>query len=258
MPSNPPLVLVAHGSPDPRSAATVRRIAASSEGLPAFLDFDEPAAVPSLTDLADAGHREVVLVPLLLTRAFHGRVDIPRVVAAAVAARPHLRVRLGAPVGDPLLLSGLARDLPPCDGVVLATAGTRDERARDGIEALARTQSIHSGIPWIPAYASAAKPDVAQAIAQLRARGARRVAVASYFIAEGKLHDRVREAADRAGAVAVTPVLGDRAELIEVIGRRRHSTPSASLVDGAIRSTTMPAPSAQAITANSHSPALAR
>ena len=36
-----------------------------------------------LSSLARAGHRSAVVVPLLFTAAYHGRVDIPTAVAAA-------------------------------------------------------------------------------------------------------------------------------------------------------------------------------
>ena len=47
----------------------------------------------------------------------------------------------------------------------------------------------------VPAFACAASPTVPEAVARLRAAGARRVAVASWFLAPGLLPDKVaREA----------------------------------------------------------------
>ena len=81
------MVLVAHGSRDPRAAAATEALArAVRRAHPgwavhaAYLDHAGPRPLDVLAALP--GHR-VVLVPLLLTSAYHGRVDIPAVLEAA-------------------------------------------------------------------------------------------------------------------------------------------------------------------------------
>ena len=76
----PPLVAVAHGSRDPRSAATVaalvdvvRAQAPTLDVRTAFLDLSAPRLPDVLAALHGAGHRDVVVVPLLLGKAFHAR-----------------------------------------------------------------------------------------------------------------------------------------------------------------------------------------
>ena len=56
----------------------------------------------------------------------------------------------------------------------------------------------------LPAYASAASPTPAQAVAALLRDGARRVVVASYLLAPGVFADRIRDASLAAGAAAVS------------------------------------------------------
>jgi len=214
--SGPPLVLIAHGSRDGRSSAVVRRIAARLDARAAFIDFDRPDPVTLLTALADAGHRTAVVVPLLLTDAFHSRVDVPRLVAEVREKRPRLEVLLGAPIGGAELVPALARPLGPCDGVVLAAAGTRDRVALAHVGDMARRLGRHLGVPGVTAYAASAEPTVAGAVAELRASGARNVAVASYFIAPGLLYERVRAGAVTAG-VPIAPPLGDAEELLGAV-----------------------------------------
>ncbi|MFG3696753.1 sirohydrochlorin chelatase [Micromonospora sp. NPDC047620] len=233
-----PVVLVAHGSRDPRAAeatlALARAVATARPGTPvlaSWLDHTEPGPAAVLRDLAGAGHPRAVLVPLLLTAAYHRRVDIPAAVAAARAAGPPIAVRVTDVLGpadgevDGGLLAGLRRRLGEAepgrfDGLVLAAAGTRDARARGSVGRVAAALRAGFGVPTRVSYASAAPPAVDAAVARLRARGARRVAVSAYFLAPGLFHDAVAGAARDAGAVAVSAPLTDAPELADVVLRR--------------------------------------
>lgn len=112
----PVLLVIAHGSRDPRHAATVhalvRRVRARRPGLrveTGFLDFNVPSVNGVLESLDAEGVRDVVALPLLLTRAFHAKADIPAVLRQAP---PRLRVRQAAVLGpSPLLTDALERRL---------------------------------------------------------------------------------------------------------------------------------------------------
>ena len=76
------LVAVAHGSADPRASATIADLAAMarerSPGLDlrtAFLDH-APPSLPQILSTVEAD-REVTVLPLLLTAAYHSKADIP-------------------------------------------------------------------------------------------------------------------------------------------------------------------------------------
>src|SRR2546427_624961 len=77
------------------------------------------------------------------------------------------------------------------DAIVLAAAGTRDPVALSTVELSGRALSARLGVPYRVAYASASAPTAGEAVAELRADGARRVAVAAYFLAPGRLYDAV-------------------------------------------------------------------
>ncbi|WP_091665628.1 sirohydrochlorin chelatase [Micromonospora auratinigra] len=229
----PPVVLVAHGSRDVRAAeatrALARAVAAARPGttvLPSWLDHTEPGPAAVLGQLVDAGHDRAVVVPLLLTAAYHRKVDIP----AAVAAAP-IEVRVTDVLGpadgvvDAALLAALRRRLAEAepggyDALVLAAAGTRDARARGSVGRVAAALAAELGIRCRVSYASAAPPAAGVAVAKLRAGGARRVAVSAYFLAPGLFHDGVVAAAGGAGAVAVTAPLTDLPELVDLVLRR--------------------------------------
>jgi sirohydrochlorin ferrochelatase len=203
-----PLIAVAHGSRDPRSAATVmelldvvRALRPSLDVRAAFLDLSAPRLGDVLRSVHGEGHRRAVVVPLLLGKAFHARVDVPGAVAEVQRQFPRLDVTIGDVLGpDPWLESAALRRLTAAGvrsgdrslGVVLAGAGSSHAPANAAVAAIASRWAARSGWAGVePAFASATQPDVATAVARLHAQGARRIAVASWFLAPGRLPDRI-------------------------------------------------------------------
>jgi sirohydrochlorin ferrochelatase len=228
MSPQPVLLVIAHGSRDPRHAATVhalvRRVRAMRPGMrveTGFLDFNAPSVPGALESLAADGVRDVVALPLLLTRAFHAKADIPSVLHRAPA---RLRIRQADVLGpSPLLSAALERrlqeaGLSPADkastGVVLASAGSSDPEAIAVIADIAR-EWRHTG--WCavrPAFASASLPRTEDAVRELRELGCARVAVAPYVLAPGFLPDRIARGAAEADVTA--EVLGPAPEVARV------------------------------------------
>ncbi|MBW0106586.1 sirohydrochlorin chelatase, partial [Pseudonocardia sp. KRD291] len=222
----PVLVVVAHGSRDPRSAATIsalvdrtRATAPELDVRPAFLDLN----LPRLPDvLAAVGSGPAVVVPLLLGSAFHARVDVPAAVDAAVGRFPHLQVQVADVLGpDPLLIGAARRRLAeqgctPDDhglGVVVAAAGSARAGANDVVRRIAAGWPLAGA-----AFATAAEPDVTAAIADLRRRGAHRTAVVPWFLAPGRLLDRVRDGARAADPdVVLAEPLGAEPAVVDVV-----------------------------------------
>ena len=253
----PPLVAVAHGSKDPRAAATITdllsvvRARAGRPGLEtraAFLDHCVPSLPRVLSALAEGGPggpgalggqagadtapADVVVVPLLLTAAYHAKTDIPAQVAAA--RRPGLRIGQASALGPhPLLLSALERRLAEAGSgcasraetcVVLAAAGSSDPVANATITALAAQWEVTGG--WrrvLPAFASASGPAApgltpAEAVRVLRQMpGGGPVVVASYVLAPGHFADKIRVQGSQAGATAVSAPLGPAPEVADVV-----------------------------------------
>lgn len=230
----PALVALAHGSRDPRSSATISSLAGLVADLrpdlrvePAFLELASPSHVEVIDRLASEGVEEIVVVPLLLTRAYHAQVDVPAVVEAAVRRNPGLRVRASDVLGvqptfidvlDKRLRTALAdarvREL---DGLVLAAAGSSDTLANAAVARAARAWGARHHLPTIAAFASAAPPATGEAVRALRADGRRHIAMGSLFLAPGFLPDRAAELALEAGAVAVAAPLGVDEEVVRTM-----------------------------------------
>ncbi|MER5204040.1 sirohydrochlorin chelatase [Streptomyces sp. NPDC002825] len=205
----PTLLAVGHGSRDPRAQVTLARLLDRVRDLRpgldvrlAHIELNAPLLDEALAGLAAEG-RGAVLVPLLLAPGHHVSHDLPAAVAASAAT-----ARVAEPLGaHPLLVEALADRLAEAgwtgdrnNGVVLASAGSRDPRSRAEIRRIAALLGERlGGVPVVPAYASAATPTVPDAVRALEARG-RRVAVASCFTAPGLFASRAAADAPRLAA----------------------------------------------------------
>jgi sirohydrochlorin ferrochelatase len=195
-----PVVLLAHGSPDPRSSQDTTELAARvAERLgrivvPAFLDNNEPDLTQSVSALAEQGFTSALVLPAFLSHAFHVRVDIP---AAVLEAQEETGVELTVvdPLGPSAQLLDAMDAVLPAGPAVLATAGTSSVSAQWDFEQLARVWSKRRGAPVFVAYASQAKPDVPTAISELEGITGRQVSVGSFVLFQGVLPDRIAQAA---------------------------------------------------------------
>ncbi|MGA5301985.1 sirohydrochlorin chelatase [Nucisporomicrobium flavum] len=250
-PAHLAVALVAHGSRDPRAAQATEALAAVVRARhpewdvrASYLDHSVPRPRQVLASFDAAGHRRAVLVPLLLTAAYHGRVDVPGEITAARADGVRLDVALAevlGPVGGrvpELLLDGLESRLRSAgagrssggvraagadglvDGVVLAAAGTRDAAARGTVEEAAAALSARLGVPCRVAYASAAPPLAGDAVRDLVGSGCRRVGLASYFLAPGLLWDSAVASAREAGVRVVAEPFTDVPAVAELVAAR--------------------------------------
>jgi len=229
----PALVALAHGSRDPRSAASITALVDAVRSMRpdlkverAFLDLSKPS-LDTVIDRLSRKHEEIVVVPLLLTEAYHAKVDVPSAIAAAQARHPEVRIRATPILGlearflevldlrmREALASARAREL---DALVLAAAGSSDPLANQSVARLARLWGSHHKLPVTAAFASTSPPATGEAVRAFRKEGRRHIAVASLFLAPGFLPDRAAELALEAGAVAVSEPLGAHSEIARTV-----------------------------------------
>lgn len=247
----PTLLLVAHGSRDPRARLTVTALLDLVRALRPGLDvrlghieLNEPGLDETLCGLPADGGPGAVLVPLLLSRGYHVKHDIPAAAAAAAPAhpgeaRPRGPLRLAAPLGPhPLLIEALHSRLteagwpagPAAEGhgVVLAAAGSRDPDSAVDTRRTAGLLARRLGVPVVPAYAAPTEhtpTTMPAALRALAARGVRHAAVASYFTAPGRFATQVADAAPwlAAAPLGAHPALA--ALLLHRYDQARSATP---------------------------------
>ena len=238
------LLLITHGSRDPRYAASFEALCARlrRDGHRARVGHlglcgPDPAGAAALlaADLAAdgvaPGRERVAAVPMFLGHGYHVTQDVPAAVCTARAVLvSRASLVAAAPLGpDPLLSEALDSRLralgvwpgDPDVAVLLASAGSSDPGVRAGMAGLAR-QWARCGWHGVTAvYAAGAGPDAAEALAAARAAGAQCTVVAGYFLAPGRLADRVALAAAGApmSAPFLTPADADPA-LVRLVLRR--------------------------------------
>lgn len=235
------MLAVAHGSREPRSAATVWRlldqVRDEAPGLTvrgAFLDLNAPTVPEMLAALHAEGHRAVTVVPLLLGSAYHARVDLPALVDEAADRAPGLDVTMSDVLGpDPLLQElALARAATALDasqpsagqpdanrpGVVLAGVGSSNAAANATVARIAARWQARGEFTAVAHAFATCEPSVAAAIRTVRAHGATQVAIAPWFLAPGLLLDRVAVQARSADpGVLVAEPLGSHAAVADVV-----------------------------------------
>lgn len=219
--TGPALLAISHGTASPAGQAAVAAlVAAVAERLPevtvrlGHVDVQQPDVAASLDALT--GGEAVVIVPLLLSAGYHVRVDLKQQTAGrdGVSIAPALGP-------DPRLIDALVDRLEPIapdadDALVLAVAGSSDDRANDDCRAIGAMLGERLGRSVDVGFLAAAEPRLGAAVAQARARASGRVVVANYLLAPGYFHDLAVRLAD--GSPVARPLLDD-------------DEPAASLVD---------------------------
>ena len=211
----PSLVLLGHGSHDPRVPQVSHQIRDGLLDIRPELDVHARLPRPLRpqracrwsTSWSARGSTEIVFVPLLLSDAFHAQAEVPALLAQVRAAHPELRVTASRPIGPEAQLLSIidrrlrdalrARRVCELDGLVFAAAGSSDIRSNALVARRARQWSTHHRLPCVTAFATGSGPSTAEAIRTLRAQGRRHIAVGSWFLAPGLLYTHQAELALR-------------------------------------------------------------
>lgn len=226
----PALLAISHGTASPEGRSAIQRLVdAVAARLPdvvvrlGHVDVQQPDVAASLTALPDG--EPVVIVPLLLSAGYHVRVDLREQSAARddVTIAPALGP-------DPRLVDVLVKrlaalDVVDADAVVLAVAGSSDERANDDCRAIGRMLAERLEHEVTVGFLAAADPRLGDAVDRVASRGSR-VVVANYLLAPGYFHDLAVRVSG--GASVAAPLLDadePAASLVElVVDRYREAT----------------------------------
>jgi sirohydrochlorin ferrochelatase len=225
------LILTAHGSADPRSAQTAFAVADQIRRLRPGLDvrsaFCEQTS-PNLRDVLAEADDDAVVTPLLLASAYHAHVDIPAIIESSGR---HVRQadvlgeddRLLAVMRQRLTEAGVSPDDEHV-GVLLVAVGS--SRPAANAETATVATMLARETRWagaVAAFATGPRPTVAMAAQRLRRRGATRVVVAPWFLAHGRITDRVARFARTEGLAMTQPLGAHRLVAETVLDRFDHA-----------------------------------
>jgi sirohydrochlorin ferrochelatase len=217
------LVLTAHGSADPRSAASVhelaRTIARVRRGVDVRVAFCEQNS-PNLRDVLASTGGDAVVVPLLLADAYHARIDIPAMIDESGTRARQADVlgeddRLIAVLRQRLTHAGVS-PLDPDVGVVVTAVGSSRPQANTRTATVADYLVQHTNWTATTAFATGPRPTLAEAAEALRERGATRLVIAPWFLAHGRITDRVADYA-RAHGITMAEPLGPHRLVAETV-----------------------------------------
>lgn len=225
-PSPPPLIGLAHGSRDPRAAATIGEVLRAVEALrrgliarPAFLDLSEPDLSTAVGMLrSECGVTEAVVLPLLFTEAFHATVDAPTAVAQA-QLNSGVELRLGAILGmgedvlEALEDSAARAHIGAHEAILLLAVGSSRDEANAAVHELAYRWSQRRLGPVWAGFATTGEPSASSVLAHATATK-HRIGVVPLFLAPGLLLDAMRREATAIDAEVAQPLGTALAELV--------------------------------------------
>ena len=245
-PATDGLLLVAHGSACHDGTAEAvqlgNAVAAARPDLGVelgFLELADPPAGHALDALVARGCRRIVVQPLILLAAGHGKSDVPAIALGARERHPRVDIAFGSPLGVvPELLAIAASNIDQAGAsglpLVVVARGTSDPDANaDAIKAArllaewTRTDFVDfgfTGVTW---------PTVPQVLERVHRLGHERVGVFFWFLANGKLVERAREQlADSQLDVVDAGYFGPDPGIVPIIEQRRdealHGIPRVS------------------------------
>src|SRR5215213_6319054 len=248
----PALLVVGHGSRDPRGArefhelvGLVRRRYPSLMVEGGFIELSRPPISECVDRLAEGGARDVAAVPLMLLSAGHAKDDIPATLVREKMNHRGMSFRYGRALGiRPELLelmdervSAVVSEREKEDTAVLIVGrGSSDPDANSDLAKIARL--FYEGRPYPlveTAFVSLARPSVPEALERCRKLGVRRVAVFSYFLFTGVLEERIREQSEaftaehREVEVRYTGYFGPDSRVAELVFERYRESCSGDI-----------------------------
>lgn len=252
------LITLSHGSRHPQAVGLIDELSAAAansagvEGYSSHLEFNEPDLRTAVAEAIADGHKHMVIVPLLFTRGFHQKVDVPEQLAAVrqQAQRAGADVELADGLGtglamEELLSRVIAREAPAGAHVVLVSVGSSDHAANASVDKLARRVAARrAGVN----QAGAHQPDVNQSDAEqssadgisvVFATGPNRLAelaqhhermhLVPLFVSHGLLLDRMYRQAEEINATQAGGLRAGAAQAGESAEQERRITYSQPL-----------------------------
>jgi sirohydrochlorin cobaltochelatase len=243
--ARPALLVVGHGSRDPRGArefhelvALVRERNPSLAVEGGFIELSRPPISECVSRLVGSGARRIAAVPLMLLAAGHAKDDIPATLVREKTSHPGIDFGYGRALGirpellelmDERISATVPEEEREETAVLVVGRGSSDPDANSDLAKISRL--FYEGRPYPTvetAYVSMTPPNVSEGLERLKKLGARRIAVFSYFLFTGILEERIRgqseefAAANPELAVSYAGYFGPHEKLVDLLMERYH------------------------------------
>jgi sirohydrochlorin cobaltochelatase len=207
--AGPALLIVGHGSRDPRGAREFHELVAltrecnpslSIEG--GFIELSRPPISECVNRLAEGGVRNIAAVPLMLLAAGHAKDDIPATLVREKMSHPEVGFEYGRALGirpellelmDEKISAAVPEEEKEETAILVVGRGSSDPDANSDLFKASRL--FYEGRPYPlveTAYVSMTPPSVHEGLERLKRLGAKKIAVFSYFLFTGVLEERIR------------------------------------------------------------------
>ena len=213
----PALLVVGHGSRDPRGAREFQELVAlireRDPGLKVeggFIELSRPPISECVGRLVGAGAREISAAPLMLLAAGHAKDDIPATLVREKMSHPEINFHYGRALGirpellelmDGRMSAVISEDEKRETAVLIVGRGSSDPDANSDLAKIARLFYEGRSYPMVEtAFVSLTPPSVPEALERCERLGVRRVVVFSYFLFTGVLEERIREQSEEFAA----------------------------------------------------------
>jgi sirohydrochlorin ferrochelatase len=175
---------------------------------------------PNLRDVLASADPDSVVVPLLLADAYHARVDIPAMINESGSGARQADVlgeddRLVEVMHQRLAQAAVSR-FDRGVGVVVTAVGSSRQQANSSTASVADQLAAQTSWMTTTAFATGPHPTLAEAAELLRDRGATRLIIAPWFLAHGRITDRVADYA-RAQGIPMAEPLGPHRLVAETV-----------------------------------------
>jgi sirohydrochlorin cobaltochelatase len=213
----PALLVVGHGSRDPRGAREFHELVAlvreREPGLAVeggFIELSRPPISECVNRLAEGGARRISAVPLMLLAAGHAKDDIPATLVREKMLHPDVSFEYGRALGirpellsliDERISAVVPEEEKEATAVLIVGRGSSDPDANSDLWKISRLFFEGRPYPFVEAaYVSMTPPDVPSGLDRLKKLGAKKIAVFSYFLFTGVLEERIREQSEEFAA----------------------------------------------------------
>ncbi|MCA1738024.1 MAG: sirohydrochlorin chelatase, partial [Actinobacteria bacterium] len=241
----PALLVVGHGSRDPRGAREFHELVAlvrertpglSVEG--GFIEISRPPISECVDLLTRDGVRDVAAVPLMLVAAGHAKDDVPATLVREKMSHPDVNFKYGRALGirpellalmDERISATVPEEKKEETAILIVGRGSSDPDANSDLVKASRL--FYEGRPYPiveTAYVSMTPPSVPEGLERCRRLGAKRVTVFSYFLFTGVLEERIRHQSEEFAAanpgieVSYAGYFGPHEKVADLLMERYH------------------------------------